>query len=582
MNLKRKLIAGNLISILLLSESIFAQPSPPLGGFLPGSAQSQQVGRALQSQQPKPAQAAPNAPTQPGEAKLEIPEALRKIKFKLNGINLKGNTVYSTAQLSQFYKPLLHKTISVADLFVVMQKITNYYRNNGYILSRAVLSEQKVTNGIVQIDVIEGYVGKVTVIGTPYGAKRLVSKMGNKLTIKRPLQLTDMEKYLFILNEIPGTSVKANLAASKEKIPALGSAQVNLLTENHPLMGYFSYDNYGTRYIGPQQMTANIGFNSFLMSGDTGQFTFTKTPKGRELTYLDGNYNLPLDYSGSRLLLGATHTDTHPLFVLAPIKIHGLTDNYYMLATFPLIRSRTSTLNLRLGFYYLDSPTTFLNDVLLYVDHLRSLDLGITYVFSDNWNGSNQILLDFKQGLPIWGYSSDNNPKTAQTSRPGGCANYSKIALNMSRLQAIKGPFSLYGLVMGQYGFEPLLSSEQFAFGGPVIGRGYDPSEILGDRGAALSLELRFTKAIGRFGIDNLQFYGFYDGGITWDYLFIGNVPIKQSATSAGFGMRFYMTKYVSGNIMWTKPLTRKVAAEALIGRGGETRVFFSVIANLG
>ncbi len=36
--------------------------------------------------------------------------------------------------------------------------------------------------------------------------------------------------------------------------------------------GYMSYDNYGTRYIGPQQLTGNIDYSSLIASGDNVDF----------------------------------------------------------------------------------------------------------------------------------------------------------------------------------------------------------------------------------------------------------------------------------------------------------------------
>src|SRR5690606_4680597 len=127
---------------------------------------------------------------------------------------------------------------------------------------------------------------------------------------------------------------------------------------------------------------------------------------------------------------------------LGPVKIDGTNQNYYTTVQFPIIRSRTRSLTLRTGFNYLNSSvTTF--DLPLYTDHVRSLDLGFTYNFSDHWYGVNMISADLRQGLPIFGYTTDTNPETAETSRPGGTANYTKVALQLSRLQAIRGPVSL-------------------------------------------------------------------------------------------------------------------------------------------
>lgn len=550
----------------------------PLGAFLPGSAQPESVSRALQSQEPKPASAPAPAVAAPTEKKVIVNPEAEKIKFKLTKIILEGNHVYSDEQLEPLFIDQIGKTITVNDLFNIVQSISNYYRNNGYILSRGILPPQHVKHGVVKIRVIEGYIDKVAIAGNPRGAKCQVLAIGNKIKECPPLQLARMEKYLIIANEIPATQVKAVLSPSKTKT---GAADLNLVTDNKLYNGYVSFDNYGTRYIGPQQYTANLAFNSFIASGDMTSFTVTKTPKGGELTYNDINYNMPIDDNGTRLMFGGTRAHTHPLFVLRPAQVDGLNTNYYSTVNFPVIRRRDEYLTTRVSFNYLDSNVTAL-DQQLYTDHLRNLDLGATYNFSDRWYGANLISGDFRQGLPILGYSSNYNPQTALVSRPGGRGDYTKIVMQLSRLQAIKGPVSLYGIAQGQWAFNPVLASEQFTFGGSQLGRGYDIAEILGDKGLAGSLELRYDQAVGRFMINSLQFYTFYDIGAVWNYKFVGGTPRKQSGASTGLGTRFFMTKYVSGNMMWTQTLTRPVAAMQLLDEGRRPRTWISIIAAFG
>src|SRR5690606_23260074 len=104
------------------------------------------------------------------------------------------------------------------------------------------------------------------------------------------------ERNMLLANEIPNTTVRAVLAPSKD---SPGAADLNLETYSKPMSGYLSYDNYGTRYIGPQQMTANVALYSAINSGDAINLTLTKTPKGGELTFWDLNYNGPIGDSGT-------------------------------------------------------------------------------------------------------------------------------------------------------------------------------------------------------------------------------------------------------------------------------------------
>jgi hemolysin activation/secretion protein len=544
---------------------------------LPGSVLPEQVSKSL-SKRPQTTSGEVLPPVvSPAPADNSVlGEQAKKIKFKLNGVVLSGNHVYTSKDLAPLYKDKIGKTISVADLFSVVQALTNYYRNNGYIISRAVLPPQHVKDGVVNIQIVEGYIDKVEISGHPKGAKCIVKAYGDEIRRCPPLDIKRMERYLLIANELPSTQVKAVLSPSKSQT---GAADLILMTENTPVTGYVSYDNYGTRYIGPQQMTANVGFNSFLSSGDSTQFTMTKTPKGGELTYNDINYSMPIDPYGTKWSVGSTRAHTHPLFVLQPTQTDGLNNNYYTSFSFPVIRSRTQSLTVTTGFNFLDSEVTQL-DQELYTDHVRSFDIGTSYNFADRWYGANLLGANFRQGLPILGYSSNYNPQTALTSRPGGRGDYTKFSIGATRLQAITGPFSAYLVFRGQWAFNPLLASEQFSFGGSQLGRGYDVAELIGDRGIASSIELRYDRNIQKFWIQTLEPYVFYDGGAIWNYKQIGGTPTKQTGLSTGIGLRFYATKYISGNMMWTQPITKQVAAEQIIGQGKRPRLFFSLVAN--
>lgn len=560
-----------LMTMLLMQSALKAD-------VLPGSVLPEQVSRSLKQQQPSAVSNVPATIATPKEeAKPPGGEQAKKIKFELNDIILVGNHIYSDQVLQKIYKDKLHKQISVADLFAIVQSITNYYRNNGYVISRAVLPPQHVKGGVVRVQVIEGFLDQVEVTGKPKGAKCLVKAFGNQIKRCPPLQLKRMEKYLLLANEIPGADVKAVLAPSKK---VTGAADLSLVTAFKFNSGYLSSDNYGTRYIGPQQNTFNLGFNSIFGSGDLAQFTVTKTPKGGELTYGDFNYTFPANDEGSRWLFGATRTQTHPLFVLRIAQIDGLTTNLYTTLSFPFIRTRTQSLSFQVNANYLDSYVTVFSQKL-YTDHLRPIGLGVTYSFSDKYLGSNLIYADIRQGLPIFGYTSDTNPLTAETSRPGGHGDFTKYDFQYSRLQVIKGPLALYALAKAQWAWSALLASEQFTFGGPQIGRGYDVAEFIGDSGFAASLELRYDWAIGKLGLQVLQPYVFYEGGAIWNWATSPTIIRKLSGTSGGIGTRFYFTKTLSGNFTWTQTFTKPVAAEELIGRGRLPRVWFSIVASL-
>ena len=558
-----------------ISLTSFTQ-TPPItrSQIVPASAQPGTVSKTFNQQ---PLEGTPNPQTLPTTPSTQAPAEgeAAGIKFKLTRVILEGNTVFSYSQLEPLFIKKINTEITVADLFQLVEDITNFYRNKGYILSRAILPPQHVENGIVVIRIIEGFVKNVSVIGNPRGAQGLVSAYGRRISEDRPIRVQTLEYYLLLANEIPGTTARAIISPSKTTV---GASDLSLATYNSIVTGYFSYDNYGTRYIGPQEDTASISANSIFRSGDSTQVTYGTTPKGRELRYFDMNMNTPLGTEGIRWIFGGNDSRTRPLFTLAPLKIDGDAKTFYTIIQYPVIRSQSTSLTLSGSFNYFDSQVLTIQNALLYRDHIRPIQVGGTATISDRYRGNNLINFYLRKGLNFLGATTNTAP-TATTSRPGGSGDFTKMTFQASRLQQLFWRMSFFGLVQSQYAFNPLLTSEQFAYGGSQLGRGYDAAEIIGDRGLAGSGEMRLDFFPGKMLLQTLQLYYFYDAGVIWNIKFNPGVKNKSSCTSTGFGARFSLLKYIFGNLMFTQPLTKQVAALEIIGEGRRPRIFFSLTA---
>lgn len=528
-----------------------------------------------------PNQTAPSRPLQqvttPQEKAASLGPEAEKIKFKLNKIILEGNHIYSETQLLSIYKDKIGSSITITELQGIVQNITNFYRNSGYILSRAIIPPQHVEGGVVRVRIIEGYIAQVKIVGNARGAQRLILAYGNKIANSRPIQIKVMEKYLRLANEIPGVQVKAILEPSKTQV---GASDLNLAVQEQVLNGSLSYDNYGTLYIGPLQVTASVAANSILRSGDSTRLTYLSATHGKQLHYLDISHQTPLGSNGMQLTVGGNQSLTAPGLNLEPLQTQGKANTYYSSVQYPVIRSASQDLTLDGGFTYLDSQSTILDKaVLLYNDHIRPVKFGGTYNFADRFSGTNASALHIEQGLNILGASS--NPNSFTTSRFGADGIFTKINAQIVHIQPFFKRFSLLTLAQGQYSFNPLLSAEQFGFGGSQVGRGYDPAEILGDRGAAGSVELRADAYPQGFIFKSMQFYTYYDAGVVWNIKNVANTKQKQSATSTGGGVRFALSKLITGNLMYTQVLTKSIASESIIGRGRAPKIYFSLVASL-
>ncbi|SVE43081.1 uncharacterized protein METZ01_LOCUS495935, partial [marine metagenome] len=87
-------------------------------------------------------------PLKPESTKSLFPIEQEEVKFVLNHLLIQGLTIYDQRSFKPLYRNLLKKELTLKDIYEIAQKITNKYRNDGYILSKAIVPSQKIDNGV--------------------------------------------------------------------------------------------------------------------------------------------------------------------------------------------------------------------------------------------------------------------------------------------------------------------------------------------------------------------------------------------------------------------------------------------------
>ena len=85
--------------------------------------------------------------------------------FSVSRYEVAGNTVLSQAQIDSVLTNHTGPAISIADLRKGLGELQLLYRNFGYPTIYASLPQQKITNGVVRVDIIEGKLSRVKVEG---------------------------------------------------------------------------------------------------------------------------------------------------------------------------------------------------------------------------------------------------------------------------------------------------------------------------------------------------------------------------------------------------------------------------------
>ncbi|MEM9485812.1 MAG: POTRA domain-containing protein, partial [Cyanobacteria bacterium P01_F01_bin.116] len=81
----------------------------------------------------------------------------------INAFDVIGSTVFSESDLAKITDPYLNRPLTPADLFEVRSAITQRYVDQGYVNSGAYIPPQTLTDGILQIQVLEGRLTDINV-----------------------------------------------------------------------------------------------------------------------------------------------------------------------------------------------------------------------------------------------------------------------------------------------------------------------------------------------------------------------------------------------------------------------------------
>lgn len=553
----------------MLGESSYSYAQTP---DIPGSADTSRIPQRLQI--PETSEAQDIIAPEDMVIDENIPD--NPDGFILEAIEIKGVTAFGENYFDSLIREYIGQSVDLTTLNHLADRITKIYRDNGYFLSRAIVPEQEVNEGAVIIQVIEGRVGKVTTQDPDRLLKndhlRIIERTIRKIERIDPLHGPTLERYVLLLNEHMGVTVQ-NILQAPQGQTEMGNVDIVLrVLSNEPHQARFNYNNYGSRFVGPHQFTASTTHNGVFNIFDSLTIQGSTALPMTEVQFGSVSYSMPLNEEGLTASITAGYSNSEPGFSLKELEVEGDSTSISANLTYPFYKKRRASLILGTGFELRNSATEFLDQELI-DDKIRSASLFANYSALDPFGGSNSVNVSVTKGLDILGATKTG---TNNLSREQGVSDFMKWSANLSRQQDLGKGFRVVNAVSAQYAPEPLLSSEEFGYGGIAFGRAYDPSEITGDSGVATSIELLYTDLdiIPNLNIRLVPF-AFYDIGKVWDQD-IGTKPI--SAASAGAGSYFNVNNQFNGQMQIAYPLTNPVSTPIMNG-GNSPRMLFSLNA---
>ncbi len=457
---------------------------------------------------------------------------IRQIE-SITQIKVEGNSIF-TEEINQIIQSYKNQQITIEILNAIAEQISQLYINQGYITTRAVLSN--ISDNIAFIRVDEGLIETLEI----EGAQELENYVRQRINFatKPPLNSNTLEDQLKLLKSDslietieaslrPGTSERRNILTVK-------------VSEANPFFGTIGIDNYSPPSVGATQMTLSAGHLNLFGFGDSLSFSYQPRLKDFFGTYsLDTVYRFPVNpMNGTVMVRVALQENTIIEQTFANLDIRGESQFYEISYRQPLIRNPRKEFALSLGMNYRNSQT-FAGGLPLPFSigpdsegrsRTNVLILGQDYVTRDTrgaWRLGSQIRL----GVGLFDVTTSQNTNDPDGYFVAWSGQVQRVkSLNPDNLLIVQGELQL--------SLDPLLPSEQFVIGGGQSVRGYRQNVRGGDNGFRFSIEDRITLVRNEDLFPTFQVAPFFDMGGVWN---VSSNPNPQSDRKfiASFGMGF-------------------------------------------
>jgi hemolysin activation/secretion protein len=458
--------------------------------------------------------------------------------------------------------PYLGQPMSENKIRDLEDDIVLYCRSKNRPLVDVILLDQAVQNGVIQLWLLEGKVGKVVVENEGHKWFKdafILSQI--RLRHDDPVDAAKLQSNLDWVNRNPFREVSAQFQQGQP----IGHADVVLkVRDQFPLRAYVGYEDTGAKFVGEDRLLAGVNWGNVFGLDHQLNYQYTTDTDFRLVKAHSASYVAPLPWHNTLTVFGS-YVDARADFAsVAPgTSSKGLSYQASMRYSSPLPVIGKYQHEVSGGFDFKRSNNNFEfggTTSLPSDTHVLQAELGYSGLVPDKFGQTSFGL----EGYYSPGDLTDNNTDSHFNQlRQGAKANYLYGRLTAQRVTRLPYDFTLVIRGTAQASNERLLPSEQLGVGGYNTVRGYEERLANGDEGWIVNTELR-TPAIRLPGLyrsptiepDYLQFLVFFDYGAIHTIDRVVGDPKDASLSSVGAGVRFTVSKNLTARFDYGYQLT--------------------------
>ncbi|MEL6259939.1 MAG: ShlB/FhaC/HecB family hemolysin secretion/activation protein [Cyanobacteria bacterium J06623_5] len=423
-------------------------------------------------------------------------------RVEISEIRIAGSSVFSDADFDPILSEYEGRSLGLSDLRQVADEITQRYLEAGYITSRAILSEQTIVDGVVEIRVVEGTLEDIQIEGT----RRLANYVRDRVNLanRRPLNQIDLESQLQLLRADPLVErIEASLRAGTGEGQSLLIVRV---LEAPAFSGRAVFDTNSPPSVGVARTGLEANYNNALGLGDQLSLSAYRSTTGGSNTF-GVTYRVPVNALNGTLqarYLPSSFELIDP--ELAALDVEGSSSTYEFTFRQPLIRKPNEEFALSLGFRR-RTGETLISDVVIDSTRTSVFQFGQDYLKRDR-TGAWGLRSQFNLGTDLFEATDRDGEADGQFFSWLGQLQRAQV-INRDNLLLMQGSLQLSA--------DSLLGADQFIVGGPSSVRGYSQNARFGDNGFRASIENRTTVLRNEDGSPFTQIAPFIDTAAVWN-----------------------------------------------------------------
>lgn len=521
---------------------------------------------------------------------LDRPDAanIRFTPTRVTFDNLRG---LPAEALREAYEPYIGQEQPITVVCEIRDRAATILRNAGYIASVEV-PPQQVADGNLRFEVLMAKLVAVRVRGTGGRAERLISSYLQHLTRGEVFNRFDAERYLLLVNDLPGYVVRLSLRSAEG---ARGEVIGEVTLLRTPVYADASIQNLGSQALGPTGIAFQGQLNDLTGMGDKTTLTAYSTVDFQEQRTVQLAHDFLIGSEGLGFGAQITYAVANPDLGDPSLNVESETLFATAAVDFPFVRAQTRNLRGTLGLDLVDQDVKF-NGLDLSRDRVRVAFARLSGDWIAPFEGNARYSVqeprwrvagsfELRQGLDLFG-------ATQPCEGPFGCLAPGLVP--PSRIDAdpfatvLRGsvygefrPFRNFTVALGgrmQHSDSSLLTFEEFSIGNYTVGRGYDPGVAIGDRGGGVQAELRYG-SVYRASSKGIAAEAFLFLDEAWtDNEPLGGAPAEEEQlTSFGAGIRLAIAETNRLELMIAAPLDRV----ELLGKRPEPRLLVTFSTSL-